>query len=131
MVQSCFVKTLPSALTPFVRSDAVGAILAEAFLRPGAECTLAQLARRTGVLPAVVHKEVTRLVQSGVLLDRREGNNRLVRVNESHPLFEPMREIIAATHGPIPVLRELLAGVASRPTATLIKEDGADDAHRQ
>jgi predicted nucleotidyltransferase len=97
-------------LTPFVRSDAVGAILAEVFLLPQ-EFTLAELARRTGVLPAVVHKEVSRLVDSGVLEDRREGHNRLVKTNESHPLFAPMREIIAATYGPVPVLRELLTGV--------------------
>jgi DNA-binding transcriptional ArsR family regulator len=108
MVRLCFVKMLPSMLTPFVRSDAVGAILAETFLDPG-ERTLAQLARRTGVLPAVVHKEVSRLVDAGVLMDRREGNNRLVKVDQSHPLFAPMSEIIAATYGPVPVLRDLLS----------------------
>jgi DNA-binding transcriptional ArsR family regulator len=101
---------LPSMLTPFVRSDAVGAILAEVFLH-SEEFTLAELARRAGVLPAVVHKEVSRLVDAGVLTDRREGRNRLVTVSESHPLFASMREIIAASYGPVPVLRDLLSGV--------------------
>ena len=110
MPQSCFVKILPSVLTPFARSDSVGAILAEVFLHAG-EFTRAELSRRTGVLPAVVHEEVSRLVDAAVLTDRREGNNRLVRANESHPLFVPMSEIIAASYGPVPVLRELLSRV--------------------
>jgi predicted nucleotidyltransferase len=95
-------------LTPFVRSDTVGAILAEVFLRPDREFTIAELARRTGALPATAHKEISRLVRAGVLVDRREGNNRLVRVDPSHPLHAPMSEIIAATYGPAPVLRDLL-----------------------
>jgi DNA-binding transcriptional ArsR family regulator len=105
------MKTLPSMLSPFVRSDAVGAILAEVFLHPDGEFTLAELARLTGVLPAVVHKEVSRLVDAGVLKDRREGNNRLVSVEPSHPLYPPMSEIVAASYGPVPVLRELVTGV--------------------
>lgn len=99
---------MPPVLTPFVRSDALGAILAEAFLRSDQEQTLASIQRSTGLAQAVVHKEVSRLVDSGVLLDRRDGNNRLVRVNVHHPLYVPMAEIIAATYGPVPVLRELL-----------------------
>ena len=102
------MKTLPSALTPFVRSDAVGAILAETYLHPDQELTIAEVARRADVLPAVAHREIGRLVDAGVLVDRREGNNRLVRVNPEHPLYAPMREIIEATYGPVPVLRALL-----------------------
>jgi DNA-binding transcriptional ArsR family regulator len=107
---------LPSMLTPFVRSDAVGAILAETFLHPDEELSLAEVGRRTGVAPAVVHKEVSRLVAAGVLSDRRDGNNRLVRANSDHPLFAPMLEIVATVYGPVPVLRDLLSaapGIAS------------------
>jgi len=100
-------------LTPFVRSDAVGAILAEAFLHPDQELTLAEMTRRTGLAQAVVHKEVSRLVGAGVLVDRREGNNRLVRVNTSHPLYLPMNQIIAMTYGPAPVLHVLLSPIST------------------
>ena len=96
-------------LTSFVRSDAVGAILAETFAEPTVELTIAEVARRADVLPAVAHREISRLVTADVLTDRREGNNRLVRVNQNHPLYSPMSEIIAATYGPVPVLRKLLA----------------------
>jgi len=119
MLQSCFVKVLPSVLTPFVRSDAVGAILAETFLHPDRELTLAEIARRTSLAPAVVHKEVSRLVTAGVLADRRDGNNRLIRVSTDHPLYVPMAEIIAATYGPVPVLRELLSAIPTLDGAFL------------
>ncbi|MDR1186270.1 MAG: hypothetical protein LBK95_02240 [Bifidobacteriaceae bacterium] len=102
------MKTAPSALTPLVRSDAVGAILGELFSDPDAEPTIAEVARRTNVLPAVAHKEIGRLVAAQVLTDRRQGNNRLVRVNSAHPLHRPMSEILAATYGPVPTLRAVL-----------------------
>lgn len=105
------MKTLGSQLTPFVRSDAVGAILAETLGHPEQEVSLAELGRRTGVSGPVVHREVERLIDAEVLLDRFEGRNRLVRANVDHPLFVHMRELIASAYGPVPVLRELFAGV--------------------
>lgn len=105
------MKNLPPQLTPFVRSDAVGAILAETLGHPGDEVSLAQLGRRTGVSGPVVHREVGRLVDGDVLRDRPEGRNRMVRANTEHPLFSLMRDLIAATYGPVPVLRELFKDV--------------------
>ncbi|OCG75508.1 hypothetical protein [Microbacterium sediminis] len=105
------MKTPVPQLTPFVRSDAVGAILAETLGHPDREFSLSELGRRTGVSGTVVHREVGRLVENDVLRDRQEGRNRLVRANDEHPLFAPMRELIAAAYGPVPVLRELFAGV--------------------
>lgn len=96
-------------LTPFLRSDAQGAVLAETLLDPSTELTISEIARRAGVLPAVAHREVSRLVDADVLRDRREGNNRLVRANTEHPLWAPMSQIVTETYGPAPVLRDLLA----------------------
>lgn len=108
---SCSVKTQPPQLTPFVRSDAVGALLAETLGHPDRELSLAELGRRTGASGPVVHREVGRLIDGDVLRDRQEGRNRLVRANEEHPLFTTMRDLIAATYGPVPVLREAFEGV--------------------
>lgn len=105
------MKVHGSQLTPFVRSDAVGAILAESLGHPDREFSLAELGRRTGVSGPVVHREVGRLVESGILRDRHEGRNRLVRADVGHLLFRPMREIIDATYGPVPLLREQFDGV--------------------
>lgn len=98
-------------LTPFLRSDAQGAVLAETLLDPTTELTISEIGRRAGVLPAVAHREVARLIDADVLRDRREGNNRLVRANTEHPLWPLMWQIVAETYGPVPVLRSLLAKV--------------------
>ncbi len=105
------MKTAPSALTPFLRSDAQGAVLAETMLDPTQELSISEISRRTGLLPAVAHREVTRLIDADVLRDRREGNNRLVRANTEHPLWAPMSQIITETYGPEPLLRVLLSHV--------------------
>lgn len=105
------VKTLPSTLTPFVRSDVSGALLAETLGHADAEFSLADLGRLTGASGAVVHKEIGRLVEAGVLRDRTVGRNRMVRANTEHPLYSLMRELIASTYGPVPVLREVLGEV--------------------
>lgn len=98
-------------LLPLIRSDAVGAILAELLIDPTRELSVAEVSRRTGVHPSVAQKEVARLVAAAMLSARAQGNNRLVRANTEHPLFGPVAEIITATYGPVPVLRELLAPV--------------------
>jgi len=98
-------------LTPFLRSDAQGAVLAETMLDPTTELTVSEIARRAGVLPAVAHREVSRLVDADVLRDRRQGNNRLIRANTEHPLWQPMSQIVVETYGPAPLLRDLLAEV--------------------
>jgi predicted nucleotidyltransferase len=98
-------------LTPFLRSDAQGAVLAETMLDPTTELTISEIARRAGVLPAVAHREVSRLVDADVLRDRRQGNNRLIRANTEHPLWQPMSQIVVETYGPAPLLRDLLVEV--------------------
>lgn len=105
------MKTPAAELTPFVRSDAVGALLAETLGHPSEEFTLAELGRRTGVAGSVVHREVSRLVESDILVDRYEGRNRLIRANDQHPLFSLMRDLVAATYGPVPVLRAEFEGL--------------------
>ena len=43
-----FMKTLASPLTPFLRSDALGALLAEVYGHPEEEFSLTELGRLTG-----------------------------------------------------------------------------------
>jgi predicted nucleotidyltransferase len=102
---------MPSELSPFLRSDAQGAVLAEVFLSPEAELTISEIARKAAVPKSVAHREISRLVDSGVLNSRDIGRNRMIRANQNHPLFALMSELVAATYGPLPVLRGLLAKV--------------------
>ncbi|WP_211373999.1 nucleotidyltransferase domain-containing protein [Cellulomonas fimi] len=105
------MKTPPSALAPFVRSDAQGDVLAHVLLHPDREFSIADVQRATGTAAAVAHREVTRLLDAGVLTDRTVGRSRMVRVNPDYPLLRPLTELVTATYGPVPVLKDVLRGI--------------------
>ena len=84
------------------------AILCRTMLDPSAEYHLRELVRLTGLAPRTVHQELEKLVRADLLVERRDGNRRYVRVNERHPLFRPLREIVLKTEGLADVLREAL-----------------------
>lgn len=91
-----------------ITSKARRAILARAYLAPSQEHHLRELVRLTGFAPRTVQKEVDQLVKSGLLVERRSGNRRYLRAQETHPLFRPLREILMKTEGLVPVLARAL-----------------------
>jgi hypothetical protein len=98
-------------LSPLLRSDAQGELLALLILQPNKEYTLTQIAHRVGVSLATVHAEVARLIAADLLLERRLGQARLVRAQTEHVLFRPLSELLELTYGPAVVLPEVLASV--------------------
>jgi hypothetical protein len=108
-VSSVFVKSRVPVLTPLLRSDAQGELLALLFLQPDREYSLTQIAHRVGVSLSTVHAEVARLIAAGLLLERRVGQARLVRAQADHVLFRPLSELLELTYGPFVVLPDVLA----------------------
>lgn len=98
-------------LLPLLRSQVQGDLLALLFLHPDQEFSLTEIARLTGVTLSSVHHEVTRLLQAGLVSDRRVGNTRLVRADTSSLLAGPLTDLLAVTYGPRPVLSDALRGV--------------------
>lgn len=106
------MKVSPPSLTPFLRTDVQGLLLAELLLNGEREFTITELSKLAGTsLPTAV-REIDRLVASNFALDRPVGRNRNIRANQSHPLFRPMQEIITYAYGPKAVMESLLAGLA-------------------
>lgn len=101
------MKTMPSALAPFLRSETQGAILAELFIGHG-EHTISSLAKTVGTSPPTVMREVDRLVAAGYVTDRHLGRVRIVTANIQHPLYRPLQDIIRYSYGPVPILHDLL-----------------------
>lgn len=106
------MRTAAPALAPFLRSDTLGKILALLLLNPTDGHSLAEVARTVDSPPSVVHKEIGRLVEAGILLDARQGRSRLVRANPDYRLLRPLTELIAGAYGPVPVLTRELAGTS-------------------
>jgi hypothetical protein len=109
MVLSSFVKGRVSLLAPLLRSDAQGDILALLYLNPDVEFSIAELSRRTGAQLATIHREVIRLVESGIATDRHVGQARLIHANPDHPLAAPLAELVLLSYGPKAVLGPLVA----------------------
>jgi DNA-binding transcriptional ArsR family regulator len=98
-------------LLPLLRSRVQGDLLALLYLRPDREYSLTEAAARIGVSVKAVHQEASRLVDAGLLVDRRVGNVRLVRAAVDTLLTRPLTDLLAVTYGPLPVLTDALAVV--------------------
>lgn len=99
------------ALAPLLRSDTQGRLLAELYLHPERERTTTELARLADTALPNASRELRRLVDAGFVHARTSGRNRYLRVNENHPLYRPVAEILRYAYGPVAVLGPLLRAV--------------------
>ena len=101
-----------SLLLPILRSQTQGELLALLFLNPDKEFTLSDAARKIGVSIPGLHHEAVRLIEAGILRERREGRNRLIRAEENSRIAPALTDLLALTFGPLPVLERELAGIS-------------------
>lgn len=93
-----------SILLPILRSQTQGELLALLFLNPDREFTLSDAARKIGVSIPGLHHEAVRLIDAGLLRERREGRNRLIRAEDNSRIAPALTDLLALTYGPLPVL---------------------------
>lgn len=105
------MRTPSSPLLPLLRSRIQGDLLALLYLNPDQEYSITEAAQRIGASVKAVHQEVTRLVDAGLLADRRQGTSRLVRSVQGSLLTRPLTDLLAVTYGPLPVLTRSLTGL--------------------
>ncbi|MGB3762104.1 MAG: winged helix-turn-helix domain-containing protein, partial [Ornithinimicrobium sp.] len=74
------MRTEAPLLAPVFRSDGQASLLS-ALLLADDELSLTDLADRAGVAYPTAHREVARLLDAGILVERRVGRTRLVRGN--------------------------------------------------
>lgn len=99
-----------SVLAPVLRSETQARLLAAVLLQPEREASIADLARETGSDPGNMHAEVERLVQAGILADRRAGRTRLLRAGDS-ALIGPLTNLLSLGYGPKPAVEAALTGI--------------------
>jgi hypothetical protein len=100
-----------SVLAPVLRSETQARLLAAVLLHPDREASIADLARETGSDPGNLHSEVERLVQAGILTDRRAGRTRLLRAGNS-ALIGPLTNLLLLGYGPKTVVENALRGIS-------------------
>lgn len=105
---------------PIFRSEAQARILAWLLLVPDREQPIATLAPIAGVAQPNTLREVNRLVEGGLLRERRAGNTRLVAANTSSPYFQPLVQILGRAYGPAVVVPQELAEIPGIELAVII-----------
>lgn len=108
-----FMKSAAPALLPLLRSRAQGEIIAWIMLHPLEKFALVDLARLLNLSPPTVMREVDRLAEAGLVSETRKGNQRLVKARTDNAVYGPLAALMGVTFGPVPVLREMLAPIAT------------------
>ena len=76
-----------------------GAVLAVLYGHAGESYYLRQLARMTGIALGPVQRELSQLVDAGLVTKRTQGTQTLFAANEASPVFAEMRSLVAKTVG--------------------------------
>lgn len=95
---------------PIFRSEGQARLLADVLLAEEWR-SLSELARRTGLAPSTVQREVERLQAAGIVVSRRVGNVRQVRADPSSRFHDELRGLVEKAFGPEPVLESELRRV--------------------
>ena len=113
------VKPEKAALSPILRSDTQGMILAQLFMNPGDDFSISELARQANTSAPTAMREVERLLESQLVVQRTIGRARLIQVNTKHELHDAIRKIVAFSYGPAAVLPAALYGIEGLEQAFL------------
>jgi len=96
------------------------AILALLFTHSDESFYVRQIARATGGGLGAVHRELSNLVEAGLVVRARHGRQVYYQANRDSPVFADLRGLIARTAGVADVLRGALAPLADRIAAAFV-----------
>jgi predicted nucleotidyltransferase len=98
-------------LLPLLRSQQQAELLALLLGDPDLEVSVSELADRTAIPYASVHREIERAEMTGLLTSRRVGRTRLVRSNTASPYYEGLADVLTKAFGVPHLLATALLGI--------------------
>ncbi|HID3526871.1 TPA: nucleotidyltransferase domain-containing protein [Serratia marcescens] len=84
-------------------------VLSLLFIEAGRAFHVREIARRTATQAGTLHKELSRLAESGILLRQRQGNQICYQANADCLIFPELAAIFRKVCGPAECLRQTLA----------------------
>jgi hypothetical protein len=105
------MKVAAAKLSPLLRSDTQGLILAELFMNPEELFSISHLAKFADTSLPTAMREVDRLLDGQLVIQKSVGRARFIQANRQHLLFESISQIVAFSYGPAAVLPALLVGL--------------------
>lgn len=103
-------RSLPALLFPEYRRRVLGLLL----LRPDEALHGREIARRTGLSPGTIMRELVRLAEVGLLKREKRGNQQVYRADTDGPIFAELASILRKTSGVADVLAQALAPLAPK-----------------
>lgn len=105
------MKVGSAKLSPLLRSDVQGLILAELFMNPDELFSISHLADFAGTSLPTAMREVDRLLDGQLVIQKTVGRARFIQANKLHLLFDSVSQMVAFSYGPAAVLPPLLVGL--------------------
>ncbi len=105
------MKVAAAKLSPLLKSDAQGLILAELFMNPNELFSISHLAEFAGTSLPTAMREVDRLLDGQLVIQKTSGRARFIQANKAHLLFDSVSQIVTFSYGPAAVLPPLLVGL--------------------
>lgn len=105
------MKPKPGLLSPLIKSDVQGLLLARLFMNASEEFSVTELADYAFTSVPTAMREVDRLIEAEYVVERALGRVRLIRANQTHPLFEAIFQVVAFSYGPATLLPQALKGL--------------------
>jgi DNA-binding transcriptional ArsR family regulator len=99
------------ALVPLFRSEQQMRLLGALFTPDAEPMSIGELAERAGVAQSTASREVARLLEHGIVVDRAVGRTRLVSANRSLPWAPDLQALLAKTIGVPSMLSSALGDV--------------------
>lgn len=96
------------------------AILRELFFNAERRIPFNELVRRTRSGAGAVSRDLKALIDAGLIVEQREGNQRFLQANQASPVHAELKSLISKSSGAAPVLREALRDVEDKIAVAFI-----------
>ncbi|MFW5883056.1 MAG: nucleotidyltransferase domain-containing protein [Verrucomicrobiota bacterium] len=106
-MQNSFILSVLEQIFPKARADLLGLL----FIDAEKSLHLRELARLTGLAVGTIQREVAKLREADLFVERRAGNRLYFQANTAHPIFPDLQGIALKTSGIRPRLADALAGL--------------------
>lgn len=106
-------------------------LLAATVVCPERKWYFRELARRLQVRPSTIQRELSQLVEAGILQRSEDGNRVYYQANTASPIFPELQGLFLKTVGLVDILRRALEPVAKKMTIAFVHGSTAAGDSRQ
>ena len=103
-----FMRISATIPTPLFRSEKQATILSTLFFSVQG-ISITDLSLKLEIPYPTVHREISRLLKAGILIESKVGNTSLLRPNWNSPFYAPLLALLEVTSGPVPLLKDALS----------------------